>query len=38
VCKELKRRFEMVEVEAGLLMKEDWNELTLWLDHEIGAV
>jgi len=28
----------MVEVEAGLLMKADWNELTLWLDHEIGAV
>jgi len=28
----------MVEVEVGLLMKDDWNELTLWLDHEIGAV
>ncbi len=38
VCKELKRQFKMVEVEAGLLMKDDWNELTLWLDHEIGAV
>jgi len=28
----------MVEVEAGLLVKDDWNELTLWFDHEIGAV
>jgi len=28
----------MVEVEERLLMKDDWNELTLWLDHEIGEV
>jgi len=28
----------MVEVEERLSMKDDWNELTLWLDHEIGAV
>jgi len=28
----------MVEVEAGLLIEDDWNELTLWSDHEIGAI
>jgi hypothetical protein len=28
----------MAEVEAGLLTKHNWNELALWLDHEIGTV
>jgi hypothetical protein len=38
VCKKLKRWIKMVEVEAGLLIEDDWNELTLWSDHEIGAI
>jgi len=28
----------MVEVEAALLIADDWNELTFWWDHEIGAI
>jgi len=28
----------MVEVEAALLIEDDWNEPTLWWDHEIGAI
>jgi hypothetical protein len=29
---------KMVEVEVALLIEDDWNELTLWSDHEIGAI
>jgi hypothetical protein len=29
---------KMIEVEAALLIEDDWNELTLRSDHEIGAI
>jgi hypothetical protein len=38
VCKKLKRWIKMVEVEAALWIEDDWNELTLWSNHEIGAI